>query len=112
LAGENPGALKKEKNVVIKRYTKRFSTLGRMQKRHTMIYELEETAGGCVIRVGSIAEGTIRFESRRVSVSNTAAGQMLRYLYENAVPLENWKDVLEDVLPAAAERTGGGQETT
>lgn len=112
MSGENPGALKKEKNVVIKRYTKRFSTLGRMQKRHTMIYQLEETSGGCVIRVGSIAEGTVRFESRRVSVSGAAAGQMLRYLYENAVPLENWQDVLENVLPSAAERTGGGQETT
>lgn len=84
------------------RYTRfrSFSQLGRLQNAHRIRYSLvispEQTAT-YEVAVESAQDRTR--ESQTVSgLCRQKARWILEYLYENAVPAEHWRDVLDDLL--------------
>lgn len=84
------------------RYTRfrSFSQLGHLQNAHRIRYSLvispEQTAT-YEVAVESAQDRTR--ESRTVSgLCRQKARWILEYLYENAVPAEHWRDVLDDLL--------------
>lgn len=84
------------------RYTRfrSFSQLGRLQSAHRIRYSLvispEETA---TYEVAVDSAQKCFCETRAVSgLCRQKARWILEYLYENAVPAEHWRDVLEDLL--------------
>lgn len=75
----------------------RFSDLGRLQKAATLRYDGEEQPGGFELRLSKQQAGALREES--VFLHGVSAGEgecLLQFLYENAVPIENWNDVLQE----------------
>ena len=84
------------------RYTRfrSFSQLGRLQSAHRIRYSLVISPEQIVtyeVTVDS-AQGCIR-EARTVSgLCRQKARWILEYLYENGVPAEHWRDVLDDLL--------------
>lgn len=84
------------------RYTRcrSFSQLGCLQSAHRIRYSLtlapERTA---VYEVVVDAGREHLRESRRISgLCRQKARWILEFLYENAVPAEHWRDVLDDLL--------------
>lgn len=69
-----------------------FSDLGILQKAHTVRYGC---VGGDQCDI-SVQEGALK-ESCRVKLCRQKAELLVRFLYENAVTLENWQDVVADV---------------
>lgn len=77
-----------------------FSQLGRLQSAHRVRYSLvfspECTA---TYEVAVVSAREITRESRTVTgLCRQKARWILEYLYENAVPAEHWRDVLDDLL--------------
>ena len=77
-----------------------FSQLGRLQSAHRVRYSLvfspECTA---TYEVAVVSAREITLESRTVTgLCRQKARWILEYLYENAVPAEHWRDVLDDLL--------------
>lgn len=77
-----------------------FSQLGRLQSAHRVRYSLvfsPECTATYEVAVVSAREATR--ESRTVTgLCRQKARWILEYLYENAVPAEHWRDVLDDLL--------------
>lgn len=80
-------------------YTRTFSALGAYQAAHALSYSVSQAEGGCRLFVSQSGCGQ-RSESVLVRLSRQEAEQALCFLYENSVPIENWKDVLKELLPA------------
>lgn len=84
------------------RYTRyrSFSQLGRLQNAHQVRYSLvlsPECTATYEVAVDSARDCTR--DSRTVSgLCRQKARWILEYLYENAVPAEHWRDVLDDLL--------------
>ena len=84
------------------RYTRNrsFSQLGCLQNAHRIRYSLvlsPDRAATYEVAVES-PRGCLR-ETRTVpGLCRQKARWMLEYLYENAVPAEHWRDVLDDLL--------------
>ena len=84
------------------RYTRyrSFSQLGRLQNAHQVRYSLvlsPECTATYEVAVDSARDCTR--DSRTVSgLCRKKARWILEYLYENAVPAEHWRDVLDDLL--------------
>lgn len=84
------------------RYTRfrSFSQLGRLQNAHRIRYSLvispEQTA---TYEVALDSAQKCTCETRAVpGLCRQKARWILEYLYENAVPAEHWRDVLDDLL--------------
>ena len=76
-----------------------FSDLGRLQRESTLRYSCSQDETGiyrfCLTKN---CNGTVRQETADVRCAQSAqACRMLQYLYENAIPMENWTDVLEEL---------------
>lgn len=76
-----------------------FSALGELQQAHTLQYRLKRLPQGWMLTLTHTAREHVRQESVRVDVCSTLARELHRYLYENAVSLEIWRDVLADLVP-------------
>lgn len=70
-----------------------FSDLGLLQKAHTVRYGCMDNGCHCDI---TVQEGVQR-ESCRVYLCRQKAEMLVRFLYENAVSMENWQDVVADM---------------
>ena len=84
------------------RYTRfrSFSQLGRLQNAHRIRYSLvispEQTA---TYEVALDSAQKYTCETQTVpGLCRQKARWILEYLYENAVPAEHWRDVLDDLL--------------
>ncbi len=74
-----------------------FSELGGLQKAMTLRYVGQELPDGFELRVCKEQEGLQREERCFLQGVSRESGEMLlQFLYENAVPIENWKDVLQE----------------
>jgi len=76
-----------------------FSALGPYQAAHTLTYTGRAGADGFVLSVrrdAVAAPGCC--ETVRLSVPPPQGELLLRFLYENCVPLQNWRDVLAELL--------------
>ena len=83
------------------RYVRKFSALESMQAAHQIHYCLIQAENGWKMQLRQLHTKTgLRAEQVLLHCSSRMAYDVLRFLYENAIPLENWKDVLEDLLPA------------
>lgn len=75
----------------------RFSDLGRLQKAMTLRYSGQAVLDGFEVRVCKEQEGRKREERCLLQGVSCENGEMiLQFLYENAVPIEHWKEVLQE----------------
>ncbi len=93
-----------EKNQVqqgVRSYLRVFSELGEFQKAHTIAYHLQQHENGYVFVLEQQAE-TRCVEQITVNIAKAQAEQLLALLYENAVSIEIWRDVLAEYGEAVA----------
>ena len=82
-----------------------FSEIAPLQKAHRLIYEAEqrEPGGNVCFRVSHRGEKVLKEELWVSGIEEETALKVMRYLWENAVPTETWKEVLADTLAQIAE---------
>lgn len=86
--------------------TREFSHLGRFQQAHTLCYALRQEDDRRLTISLTQTQDTQK-ETERIALMDwrpEEAGLLLRYLYENAVPMENWQDVVADLTASLAPR--------
>ncbi len=84
---------------------RRFSALGTLQVAHSIQYQLNQTEDGWEIQLAECTEeGDVRSQRMQLDCTGVMAYELLRFLYENAISLDSWQDVLEDTAPEAMVR--------
>ncbi len=87
--------------------TREFSHLGRFQQAHTLCYALTGQEERLAVRL--ICTRQKEQETQQISLVDWTleeARLLVRYLYENAVPMENWQDVVTDLTVSLTPRKG------
>ena len=80
------------------RYIHTYSELEGLQHAHSLVYCGALSAQGVVMELRHEQDGRVRRSAVRLPEGSFArAMQLLRYLCENSVGLEQWLEVLEDV---------------
>ena len=80
------------------RYIRTYSELEGLQHAHTLVYCGAAAAQGVVMELRQEQDGRVRCSAVRLPEGGFArAMQLLRYLCENSVGLEQWLEVLTDV---------------
>jgi len=78
-----------------------FSALGRLQQASVLQYRLYWHDGKGEFQLSRRTQAGSRQEQAQVQhLSSGQCRDLVYYLYENAVPLENWQDILQDLLAA------------
>lgn len=78
-------------------WVRQFSDLGQLQKPMTLRYHGEEGPDGFDVCLCREENGGRREEHVLLrDVGGEAGERLVRFLYENAVPIENWTDVLQE----------------
>ncbi len=84
-------------------YERTYSPLGRIQHAKTVRYLLTEECGGAPtygIKVSERAGDKLAEEEvDGISDSPQKVQRLITFLYENAVPMEAFRDVVEDTIP-------------
>lgn len=91
---------------------RQFSAIKGYQNAYTLVYSLDAAAeNGCLLKLDRKGEQE-RSEDLFVPLCPEEGYRLLRYLCENVVQPELWRDVIADCLPAmaAAERGGAARE--
>ena len=78
------------------RYIRTYSELEGLQRAHTLLYCASATAQGVEAEVRCEQGGRVRRSAVLLDCSFSRAMQLLRYLCENSIGLEQWLDVLDD----------------
>lgn len=76
-----------------------FSDLGCYQRRHSIRYAVETVCGQLCLTLQKVQDD--KTETQRLALSGMEPGgakQLVRFMYENALPIENWTDVLEEII--------------
>ncbi len=87
--------------------TREFSHLGRFQQAHTLCYALDRQEERLAVRLTCTRQK--EQETQQISLVDWTleeARLLVRYLYENAVPMENWQDVVTDLTVSLTPRKG------
>lgn len=80
-------------------FERAFSELGRLQHAMIMGYGLRWREKTAVFELQCTQDANTEVQSQAVrGINPEQAGQILRFLYENAVPMENWKDILQELV--------------
>ena len=80
-------------------FERALSELGRLQQAMTIGYRLRWQEKTAVFELRCTRGAKIEAQSQAVrNVNPEQAGQILQFLYENAVPMENWKDILQELV--------------
>ena len=87
--------------------TREFSAIEPLQRPYLLTYELDEVDGGCRLTLSRTGETACR-DSLVLDAPPLFCYSVLRYLYENAVQPEIWRDVVAECYPAAARPAGKG----
>lgn len=88
--------------------TKQFSFIEGLQPGYTLVYSMDPIGPECcwltVCRTGARR----CMDTLRLAAGPESAYRVLRYLYENAVQPENWRDVVEELAsqPEAGKERG------
>lgn len=78
---------------------KNFSQLGEIQKQSSIRYQVKCTENHVQYTVTHIQNGQAVSEQMDVvGLSAITAQMILEFLYENAVSVQQWKDVLLDII--------------
>ena len=76
-----------------------FSTLGRLQQASVQQYKLYWRNGKGEIQLcRRTAAGSQQDKAQVQHLSSGQCRDLVYYLYENAVPIESWQDILHDLL--------------
>ena len=78
------------------RYIRTYSELEGLQHANTLVYCGAAAAQGVVMELRQEQDGRVRRSAVLLQDSFARAMQLLRYLCENSVGLEQWLDVLDD----------------
>lgn len=80
-------------------FIKGFSPLGKIQKQATLSYSCEKQGPTeyCFSLVRECEGNTTQESTQVYNIKEEQALQMVRFLYENAIPIENWQDVLKEL---------------
>ena len=78
------------------RYIRTYSELEGLQHAHTLVYCGAAAAQGAVMELRQEQNGRVRRSAVLLQDSFARAMQLLRYLCENSIGLEQWLDVLDD----------------
>ena len=78
------------------RYIRTYSELEGLQHAHTLVYCGAAAAQGVVMELRQEQDGRVRRSAVLLQDSFARAMQLLRYLCENSIGLEQWLDVLDD----------------
>lgn len=80
-------------------FERAFSDLGRLQRAMTIDYGLHwrEKTAVFELQCTRLEDTEVQRQAVR-GINPEQAGQILRFLYENAVPMENWKDILQELV--------------
>lgn len=80
-------------------YVRHYSDIGDIQKEKSIRYELVSEQGGYGIRVTTDSSGRTRSDYQgKITASRDEAMELLTFLYENAIPIESWRDLATDVM--------------
>lgn len=80
-------------------YIRHFSEIGKIQKEKSIRYELLSEPEGYGIRVTLDTSGLTRSDCQaKITPSRDEAMALLMFLYENAIPIESWRDLTVDVM--------------
>ncbi len=79
------------------RYIRTYSELEGLQQAHTLIYCGASTQQGVLMELRHEQGGRVRSAAVLTGSSFARAMQLLRYLCENGVGLEQWLGVLDDI---------------
>ena len=81
-------------------YVRSFSALGKLQKAHSVRYRLRQESDCCQLSLEQTEpDAHVRSEKMLLYCSGEAGHKMLVFLYENAVHMENWKELVTELLP-------------
>ena len=83
------------------RYIRTYSELEGLQHAHTLVYCGAAAAQGVVMELRQEQDGRVRRSAVLLQDSFARAMQLLRYLCENSIGLEQWLDVLDDAGPVS-----------
>ena len=78
------------------RYIRTYSELEGLQHAHTLVYCGAAAAQGAVMELRQEQDGRVHRSAVLLQDSFARAMQLLRYLCENSIGLEQWLDVLDD----------------
>ena len=78
------------------RYIRTYSELEGLQHAHPLVYCGAAAAQGVVMELRQEQDGRVRRSAVLLQDSFARAMQLLRYLCENSIGLEQWLDVLDD----------------
>ena len=90
--------------------TREFSAIEPLQRPYLLTYELDEADGGCRLTLSRTGETACR-DSLVLDAPPLFCYALLRYLYENCVQPEIWRDVVAECYAAAARPDGKGVVT-
>lgn len=75
-----------------------FSNLGCYQRQHSIRYAVETTGDQLCMTLQKVQDD--KTETQKLMLSHLLpeqGKQLVQFMYENAIPIENWKDVLKEV---------------
>ena len=80
-------------------YIHTFSELEGLQSAHQLTYRIRPQNGGWYFELEQCTKTECQQEALLLRCPEQAAHHLVRFLYENAVPLESWQDVVADAIP-------------
>ncbi len=88
--------------------TRKFSAIEKLQAPYALTYALDTAGagGGCRLSLSRTGE-TACNDSLVLDAPPQHCYPLLRYLYENAVQPEIWRDVVADFYPAVLQQNNG-----
>lgn len=81
-------------------YTRAFSDLGTLQTAHQVKYRLKEDGNLWEIQLEDNSKRENKADGLLLDCSERMAYNVLRFLYENAVQLDGWRDIVMDLVPS------------
>jgi hypothetical protein len=95
--------------IVSNQYIRNFSEIGHLQEKSTIFYNLVESKGqkGRMYGVELVyrCEGEGCEDSiTAISHSRRSAIDIITYLYENAIKIGNWRDIVADIFGEQIQR--------
>lgn len=80
-------------------YVRHYSDIGEIQREKSVRYELVSGPEGYGIRITQDSSGRIRSDyQEKITPSRDEAMKLLTFLYENAIPIESWRDLTTDMM--------------
>lgn len=75
-----------------------FSDLGCYQRQHSIRYAVEPAEDRLCLTLQKVQDDKTEIQKLMLPTLSPEQGrQLVIFMYENAIPIENWKDVLNDL---------------